>query len=237
MCGRFGLTWEASVQLGYVLGVDAADLSFHRPRYNIAPTQEHFVLVSQYERHKVLRARWGLVNRGAKDNSRAAQCINAMAETVETKPSFREAFRQRRCLVPADGFYEWRGPKQSRTPVWFHRQDSGLLFFAGLFEEWHPHGGQTETTFTILTCAPNAVTRPIHNRMPVILANEKAQEDWINPREADPLSLKRLLIPAPDELLLMRPASCLVNSVHNDGPELLVPDSRGQTLDLFAMPK
>jgi putative SOS response-associated peptidase YedK len=103
MCGRFGLTHEASRALAYLLGVDEADLSFHRPRYNIAPTQEHFVLISEYERRKILPARWGLVNSGAKDNSRAAQCINAMVETVEVKPSYREAFRQRRCIVPADG--------------------------------------------------------------------------------------------------------------------------------------
>jgi putative SOS response-associated peptidase YedK len=234
MCGRFGLTKGTSRELSDLLGVDGADLSFHRPRYNIAPTQEHFVLISEYERRKVLAARWGLINRGAKDNSRAAQCINAMAETVDAKPSFREAFFQRRCIVPADGFYEWRGPKQARSPVWFHPHDDGLLFFAGLYEEWHPSAGQSETTFTILTCNPNDVTRPIHNRMPVILPDLKAQEDWINPREPNPLSLKRLLIPAPDDLLLMRPASSLVNNVKNEGPELLIPDHRGETLDLFA---
>ena len=234
MCGRFGLTHEASRELAYLLGVDEADLSFHRPRYNIAPTQEHFVLISEYERRKVLRAKWGLVNTGAKDNSRAAQCINAMAETVEARPAFREAFRQRRCIVPADGFYEWRGAKQQRTPVWFHPQDGGLLFFAGLYEEWQPPNGSPETTFTILTCDPNAVTRPIHNRMPVILANTKTQEDWINPREPNPISLKRLLIPAPDNLLQVKPASSLVNSVKNDGPELLIPNMTGETLDLFA---
>jgi putative SOS response-associated peptidase YedK len=189
MCGRFGLTREASRELAYLLGVDDADLSFHRPRYNIAPTQEHFVMISEYERRKVLSARWGLVNRGARDNSRAAQCINVMAETVEVKPSYREAFRQRRCIVPADGFYEWVGAKQARTPVWFHPQAGGLLFFAGLYEAWQPKAGQPETTFTILTCEPNRVTRPIHNRMPVILADTKAQEDWINPREPNPRSL------------------------------------------------
>ncbi len=212
MCGRFGLTREASGELAYLLGVDEADLSFHRPRYNIAPTQEHFVLISKYQRRKVLPARWGLVNHGAKDNSRAAQCINAMAETVESKPSFREAFRQRRCIVPADGFYEWAGAKQARTPVWFHPENGGLLFFAGLYEEWCPQAGQSVTTFTILTCDPNAVTRPIHNRMPVILPDAKAEEDWINPREQNPLSLKRLLIPAPGNLLRVRPASSLVNN-------------------------
>ena len=157
-----------------------------------------------------------------------------MAETVEAKPSFREAFQKRRCVVPADGFYEWTGPQHARAPVWFHPQHGGLLFFAGLYEEWCPHAGQPETTFTLLTCGPNAVTRPIHNRMPVILQDTKAQEDWINPRERNPISLKRLLIPAPNDLLRQRPASSLVNSVQNEGPELLIPTTQGQTLDLFA---
>jgi putative SOS response-associated peptidase YedK len=236
MCGRFGLTKGVSRELSDLLGVDEVALSFHRPRYNIAPTQEHFVLISEYERRKVLPARWGLVNRGAKDRSRAAQCINAMSETVETKPSFREAFRQRRCIVPADGFYEWTGGKRARTPVWFYPQDEGLLFFAGLYEEWHPQAGQSETTFTILTCDPNQVTQPIHNRMPVILPDAQAQEDWINPQERNPIALKRLLIAAPDDLLRVRPASSLVNNVNNDGPELLIPGGPGETLDLFPTP-
>jgi putative SOS response-associated peptidase YedK len=233
MCGRFTLTRAASRDLAERLGIDESELRDHRPRYNLAPTQEHFVLISQYERRKVLPAKWGLVNQGARDNSRAAQCINAMAETVEARPSFREAFRRRRCIVPADGFFEWVGSKQSRTPMWFTPQDGGLLFFAGLYEAWCAPAGQTETTFTILTCGPNAATRPIHNRMPVILADVKAQEDWINPREANPLALKRLLIPAPDGLLRVQRASSLVNSVKNDGPELLIPDTQGETLELF----
>ncbi len=237
MCGRFGLTWERSPKLADLLGVDEGALSFHRPRYNIAPTQEHFVLVSEYERRKVLRARWGLVNSGAKDNSRAAQCINAVSESVEAKPSFREAFQKRRCIVPADGFYEWTGPKNDRTPIWFHPEDGGLLFFAGLYEEWHPQAGSAETTFTILTCSPNAVTRPIHHRMPVILPDQKALEDWINPREPNPISLKRLLIPAPDQLLRAQPASSLVNNANNEGPELLVPIATGRTLELFPSAK
>ena len=156
-----------------------------------------------------------------------------MAETVEAKPSFREAFQTRRCIVPADGFYEWTGPKQARTPVWFHPHDGGLLFVAGLYDEWSPQAGQSETTFTILTCDPNALTRPIHNRMPVILPDAKAQEDWINPQDHNPLSLKRLLIPAPNDLLRVQPASSLINSPKNDGPELLIPTVTGETLDLF----
>jgi len=109
-----------------------------------------------------------------------------------------------------------------------------LLLFAGLYEEWEPHAGQSETTFTILTCDPNEVTRPIHNRMPVILPEAKAQEDWINPRERNPLSLKRLLVPAPDDLLRVQSASILVNDTKNEGPESLIPTAQGQNLDLFA---
>lgn len=227
------MTKGPSRELADLLGVDEADLSFHRPRYNIAPTQDYFVLISRYERRKVIPARWGLVNRDARDASRAAQCINAMSETVNTKPSFREAFRQRRCLVPADGFYEWVGGKQARIPMWLYPRDEGLLFFAGLFEEWQPPEGPSQTTFTILTCEPNATARSIHNRMPVILPDARSQEDWINPREANPLSLKRLLIPAPDDLLQVRPASSLVNSVKNEGPELMIPGAPGENLSLF----
>ena len=156
-----------------------------------------------------------------------------MAKTVETKASFSDAFRKRRCIVPADGFYEWVGFKQNRKPIWFHAQDGGLLLFAGLYEQRSPQPGKIEMTFTILTCGPNAVTRPIHDRMPVILPTTKALEDWINPKEPDPISLKRLLIPAPDDLLATQPASNLVNSVQNEGPELLTPNSKGETLDLF----
>src|SRR5580704_1367555 len=142
MCGRFGLGREAP-KVAHLLGISEADLSFHRPRYNIAPTQEHFVVISEYERRKVPRANWGLVNASANDSSRAAQCINAMAETIEVKASFRNAFRKRRCIVPADGFYEWTGPKQERRPIWFHPQDGRLLLFAGLYEEWQPQNGQS----------------------------------------------------------------------------------------------
>jgi len=105
-------------------------------------------------------------------------------------------------------------------------------FFAGPYEEWRRQAGQSETTFTILTCNPNKVTRPIHNRMPVILPDVKAQEDWINTRDGNPLSLKRLLVPAPDDLLRAQTASTLVNDPKNDGPELLIPTATGETLDL-----
>jgi putative SOS response-associated peptidase YedK len=146
-------------------------------------------------------------------------CINAKAETMDKLSSFREALEKRRCFVPADGFYEWRGPKTRREPLWIHPADGALLlFFAGLFEAWQLR--RVANDVTIITTAANRTIEAIHNRVPVIL-DEAGAADWMNPREPDPLSLKRLLVPAPDDLLVLRPASLLVNSVKNEGPELL----------------
>ncbi len=222
MCGRFTLTWEEWRQVLEALGIEDEGHAFadYRPRFNIAPTDQHFIVTSEFERRKVQRARWGLVNRWAKDNSRASQCINAKAETLEQRPTFREAFQRRRCVVPADGFYEWTGPKDKRQPLWIHPRSGGLMLFAGLYESWYPERNQPEVTFTIVTCAANAAIAAIHDRMPVVL-DERAAEDWMNPREPDPLSLKRLLVPASSDLLSVRPASPLVNSVKNEGPALL----------------
>jgi putative SOS response-associated peptidase YedK len=224
MCGRFTLTWDEWRRVVDELGIDddgAAAAASYRPRFNIAPTDEHFIVTSEFERRKVRRARWGLVNRWATDNHRASQCINAKAETLEQRASFREAFQQRRCVVPADGFFEWvPGPKGKRQPLWIHPRVGGLMLFAGLYESWYPARNQPEVTFTIVTCAANTTIAAIHDRMPVIL-DEGGVEDWMNPREKEPLSLKRLLVPAPADLLVMQPASPLANSVKNEGPELL----------------
>jgi len=221
MCGRFTLTERDRNVVEARLGLPSGALGLYIPRYNIAPTQFHFVITTKYENRTSLAARWGLVPYWSKDNSRAAQCINAQVETVETKPTFRDAFKSRRCVVPADGYYEWTGPRSARRPWWIHRSDGQLLLFAGLYEVWQPGGGAAETTFTILTCAANSATAAIHNRMPVILSDREA-DDWMNPREADPLALKRMLVPAPEDLLEIRPASSLANNARNEGPELLV---------------
>ena len=201
----------------------------YRPRFNIAATDHHFIITSEFERRKARHARWGLVNRRARDNSRASRCINAKAETLDQRPTFSEAFQQRRCVVPADGFYT--GPKGKRQPLWIHPRDGGLMLFAGLYESWYPEKDRPEPTFTIVTCAANDAIAAIHDRMPVVL-DERAAEDWMNPRERDPLSLKRLLVPAPHDLLAMRPASPLVNSVKTEGPTLLE-FSEAATPDLF----
>lgn len=220
MCGRFTLTWDDMNALAAELGIAQECLADYKPRYNIAPLQRHFILTTEYEQHMLTPAKWGLVNRWAKDASWAARCINAKAETVEKLPSFRDAFKKRRCVIPGDGFYEWRGPKGKREPLWIHRTDGKLLLFAGLYEAWQKDPGQYETTFTIITCPPNAVMASIHNRMPVILSYKDA-EDWMNPREEHPLDLKRLLVPAPEDLLVTQRVSPIVNNVRNEGPELL----------------
>jgi len=226
MCGRFTLTFSERRMVAEMLGVDPYSIpEDYRPRYNIAPTDPHFIVTSKYEQRNAIGARWGLVNSWAHDASRAAADINAKAETIDTRAAFREAFAQRRCVVPADGSYEWVGAKTARQPIWFHRQDGGLILFAGLYESWYPEKNQSQVTFTIVTCAPNELIAPIHDRMPVVL-DEPDADDWMNPLESKPSSLKRLLVPAPDDSLVASPASPLVNSVKNDGPELL-----GVTID------
>jgi putative SOS response-associated peptidase YedK len=222
MCGRFTITRRDGKSLAAELGVPEGSFVDYRPRYNIAPTQPHFIVRIKYENREVLPATWGLVRSGSKDASMAAKCINARSETIETRPAFRDAFQKRRCVVPADGFFEWTGPKTARQPTWFHRDDSRLLLFAGLYEAWQKEQGAWETTFTILTTAANAVLESYHDRMPVILADRDA-DDWMDPRAPSPRALKRLLIPAPDDLLLATPVSPEVNNVDNDSPDLLQP--------------
>jgi putative SOS response-associated peptidase YedK len=220
MCGRFTLTKRDRSVLERRLGVPAGALGDYLPRFNIAPTQDYFVVVTAYENRAIVPAKWGLVPQGSKDASRAAQAINARSETVASRSIFRDAFKSRRCVVPADGFYEWTGPRSARQPLWIHRRDRQLMLFAGLYEEWTPTGGNAVTTFTILTCAANSTMAVVHDRMPVILSDRNA-EDWMNPREANPLVLKHMLISAAEDVLEMQLASPLVNSVRNEGPELL----------------
>ena len=120
MCGRFTMTRRNRGELVSMLGVPESQLRDYTPRFNIAPTQPYFVLKTRYEHREAIPATWGLVNSWAKDARRASMCINAKAETVDKLPSFREAFEMRRCVVPADGFFEWRGPKTRREPLWIH---------------------------------------------------------------------------------------------------------------------
>jgi putative SOS response-associated peptidase YedK len=140
------------------------------------------------------------------------------AEKLEVRPTFSEAFQQRRCVVPADGFYEWAGAKSKRQPFWIHQRKGGLMLFAGLYECWYPEKDRLEVTFTIATCAANA-TRKFTTACQ--WCSMSVPRNWMNPLERDPLSLKHLMVPAPADLLVRRPASPLVNSVKNEGAALL----------------
>jgi putative SOS response-associated peptidase YedK len=232
MCGRFTLTYRERQRLAIELGVpvDQIPEEDYRARYNIAPTDPHWIVRLRYEDRQLLPAKWGLINTWAKDAKRAAAQINARGDTLTKLPAFREAFHKRRCAVPADGFFEWIGAKQARQPVWFHRPDGKLVMFAGLYESWQPRPGEWERTFTIVTTTPNSLVASVHDRMPVILPDESI-DAWLDPWQEDDEALTRLLIPAPDDFLVRTLVSARANSVKNDDPACLEPvEATGQLL-------
>jgi putative SOS response-associated peptidase YedK len=236
MCGRYTLTTPDYDTLARALGVvvDPELAALYRPRYNVAPTTLCLVVRDATGGREIVRARWGLVNSWSKDRSVGAKQINARSETAADKPAFRAAFAKRRCVVPADGFYEWQGPKGARQPVWFHAPGGDLLAFAGLYESFDdPSTGERERTFTILTTGPNARVAPVHDRMPAVLAPADV-EAWLAPG-TEAAAARALLRPAPDGLLVATLVSSRVSSVGNDDPGCLAPPEppRGQTLSLF----
>jgi putative SOS response-associated peptidase YedK len=241
MCGRFTLTLPDYGTLARTLGVevDPELAALYRPRYNVAPTDVHVVLRAKGGRREVVLARWGLVSSWAPDRSGAAKQINARSETAAQKPAFRDAFERRRCVVPADGFFEWAGPKGKRRPIWYHPAEGGLLRLAGLYESWRdPATGERERTFTILTTDANALVAPVHDRMPAVLLPADV-DAWLGGppgTEAEGAEAARsLLRPAPPELLVATPVSPRVNAVGNDDPGCLAPEAppAGETLSLF----
>ena len=226
MCGRFKLTipFREIVRLYDLTLSEPSRYDNLRPRYNIAPTQE--VAVVRYDPAAKARTldflRWGLVPFWAKDVKIGYSLINAMGETVADKPSFREAFKKRRCLVPADGFYEWQptGGK-AKQPYLIQMLDHAPFAFAGLWESWQDKAtGEVIQSCTIITCPPNTLTAPIHNRMPAILAREDYAA-WLGEEAASPERLKAMLKPFDAAAMEAVAISTKVNSVKNDGPELV----------------
>lgn len=220
MCGRFTLMLDAE-DLQEEFGLAEVPTDF-RPRYNIAPSQAVLVLADSTGR-RAEWMRWGLVPSWAKDVSIGYKLINARSETVMEKPSFRSAFRSRRCLIFADGFYEWqksagKGPSQ---PFHFTLAGGKLCAFAGLWETWRPPEGEEPLrSCTILTTAANELVAPVHERMPVIL-NREAAVNWL--AASDPSALMGLLKPFPAENMRASAVSRRVNSPDADGPELVTP--------------
>lgn len=222
MCGRYALT--ASPEQLMIL-FDLLQVTFDLvPRYNLAPTQIAPVVHLGDDGLRTLTPMsWGLVPRWAKDRSIGSRLINARSETVTEKPAFRTAFRQRRCLVPADGFYEWRRTAAGKQPYFIHRADHTPLVMAGLWEQWQdPNGQESLQTFTILTTHANHFLSQLHDRMPVFIDRDRF-DDWLNGDASDETSRATWLRPAAEDLLVMHPVSTRVNSPAHDEPTLVEP--------------
>ena len=217
MCGRYTLIsniCELQGRFGFVMDSPAP-----APRYNIAPAQPVLAVVNDGERRGDMM-RWGLVPSWAKDIKIGARMINAVSETAATKPAFRSAFRRRRCLVLADGFYEWRKEGKQRVPMYFYQKSGEPMALAGLWETWKSPEGELVRSCAILTTAANSFIEPVHHRMPVILSAE-TEPLWLDPMTETPGTLEPLLLPAPPELLDVREVSPTVNNVRNDGPDCI----------------
>jgi putative SOS response-associated peptidase YedK len=224
MCGRFTLTQTAEV---IAAAFELDEVPPFEPRYNIAPSQlvpTVLRLSQQSQNEKSVRQfqllRWGLIPSWAKDPKMGARLINARAETVTEKPSFRSAFRHRRCLVIADGFYEWQRQERKKQPFYFRLQDGQPFAFAGLWERWQSPEGDAVESCTILTTAANELMSPIHDRMPVILAR-KDYEMWLAPEVQTDDPLQQLLHPYPSEKMASYPVSTQVNNPANNSPEFI----------------
>lgn len=222
MCGRYTQTQSAQA---IAATFDLDEVPPLPPRYNIAPTQlVSTVLQTQHQRDRQLRVlRWGLVPSWAKDPAIGNRMINARAETVAEKPSFRTALRYRRCLVIADGFYEWQRQGGQKQPYYFQLHDHQPFGFAGLWEHWESQTtGEMLETCTILTTEANAVLSPVHDRMPVILPPD-AYDRWLDPDCTTATAVLPLLRPYAAEAMQSYPVGSLVNRASSDRPECIQP--------------
>ena len=223
MCGRFAQAASPEA-IAELFDLPRAAVPDYTPRYNLAPTQPALVL----RRHPHTGEReltflvWGLIPSWARDPGIGSKLINARAETLAEKPAFRAAFRRRRCLVPADGFYEWKKRGQGKQPYFIARKDGKPMALAGLWEHWQGPDGSVIESFTLITTEPNELVRQLHNRMPAILPQD-AFDLWLDP-ETDLDTLQQLLLtPYPAALLTAWPVSTRVNSPAHDAPDLIEP--------------
>lgn len=224
MCGRFALM-SPTEEVATVLNVDstaAAAIPPSVPRYNIAPTQPVLAaFLDERGQRSLTFFRWGLIPSWSKDMAIGARMINARSETVAEKPSFRNAFKRRRCLIPADGFYEWQKLGDRKQPMYIHATEGRPFAFAGLWEMWQDPEGTRLQTCTILTTSPNELMAPIHNRMPVIIEPEDFGL-WLEPGP-NPEQALHLLRPFPADKMAAYPVSTAVNNPRNDTPECIQP--------------
>lgn len=217
MCGRYVLSANpATVQRTF----DLEDIPDLAPRYNIAPTQPISIITDAAPKRLTL-VQWGLVPSWSKDPGIGSRMFNARCETLAEKPSFRNAFKRRRCLVPADGFYEWMKDGRKKRPFFIHMKSREVFAFAGLWDTWQGAEGSEIDSCTIITTEPNALIRPLHNRMAVIL-HDNDYEAWLDPETPQPV-LMSMLQPYPAEAMAAYEVSPAVGNYRNEGPELIKP--------------
>ncbi len=221
MCGRYAVaSSKPEIEEGFDCDAGSQELP---PRYNVAPTQESIAVVTDANgERKAQMMRWGLVPHWAKDLSIGARFINARSETAAETAAFRIAFRKRRCLVVATGFYEWLREGKAKTPFYFTLKSKGPFAFAGLWELWRSPEGKWVRSFAILTTPANSLISPLHDRMPVILSPE-TETLWLDPITEDAKTLSKVLVPCPSEEMSSYEASPVVNSWKTDGPECIQP--------------
>ena len=220
MCGRFAL-YAPHSKIHEFFDADVGALEF-APRYNIAPMQVAPIIRQRPSGERVVHLlRWGLIPSWSKDESIATKLINARGETVAEKPSFRAAYKSRRCVVPASAFYEWQKTQGGKQPYLIHPVGGELFGFAGLWERWTRQDAEPLDTFTVITTDANETMRPVHDRMPVILAQEDFAV-WMA-KDSEPGLLQSLLRPCPSERIRMHPVSTTVGNVANDSAALITP--------------
>jgi len=229
VCGRITNTRSKSddlqQKLAAKLGIDHPDGDRGYERYNVAPSQEVVAAVDDEEGRRMELLRWGLVPRWAKDLKVGYKMINARAETLEQRPAYRGLVRnaKHRCLILADGYYEWQkpeDPKQPRRPLHFTVDGGEPFWLAGLWTTWVGPEGETVPSCTIVTCEANDLARPIHHRMPVILADPEAWEAWLDPAVAAS-DAGTLLVPLAADRMAVQPANPVVNSARHEGADCL----------------
>lgn len=219
MCGRFALTTNLS-KVGEAFGVAVAESA--PPRYNIAPTQPIHVIFQEFGNRRLSLMRWGFVPAWVNEPENFSLIINARSETVKEKPSFRSAIRQRRCLIPADGFYEWHRAGTKKTPYYIRPNGGGVIAYAGLYETYAAANGSEIDTVCFMTTAASTDIAPIHHRMPVAIPPDAPQavERWLNCADCTPDALEDLYRNRQPGFYEIIPVSARVNSARNDGPEL-----------------
>ncbi|MGZ9584727.1 SOS response-associated peptidase [Paenibacillus marinisediminis] len=217
MCGRYTLTvtWE---ELLIYLELEEAGIPFHQPRYNVAPGQMVPAMIHDGDKRRLGPLKWGLIPSWAEDEKIGWRTINARAETLADKPAFKRSFARKRCLIPADSFYEWKKlPDGGKQPMRIIPAQAKLFTFAGLYDTWTSPDGERVSTCTIVTTTPNRVMEPIHDRMPVILGEAEAAL-WLDRSVTDTSRLQPLLQPCPADWLDLYPVGAQVGNVKNDSP-------------------